>query len=171
MKSHTNSNPTIIAVILISVLLISTFMMFLFIIEFCNNYSIIKNQNEFSKTKVKIDSSEVSYSRSGKSSSSSYTTYYYFNKGHYISTQDTKGILFKYKDISSDIEEYMATHRDTINIWYLNSKTAKYAYENQKKIDTSEETENNKRVIIFSLIYIIYLLLLIKYKSKISWSN
>lgn len=171
MTYPTNSNPTIIAVILITALSISTLMMFMFVFEFYGNYNIIKNQNEFSKTKVKIDSSEVSYSRSGKSSSSSSTTYYYFNKGCYISTQDTKGILFKYKDVSSDIEEYMSNHMDTINIWYLNKKTAKYAYGNQKKVDISEETENNKRVIIFSLIYITYLLLIIKYKSKISWSN
>jgi hypothetical protein len=61
--------------------------------------------------------------------------------------------------------------RSILNIWYLNKNTMKYAYENQKTIDISEEIENNIRVLIYFLIYIASLLLIIKFKSKISWSN
>ncbi|MBF7089940.1 hypothetical protein IUY40_00045 [Flavobacterium sp. ALJ2] len=171
MKSKNSSNPTIIALIIISLISVSTFMMFMFIFEFSNNYKIIKLQNQFKKIKVKIDSSEVSYTRSAKSSSSTTTYYYYFNNECTMGIQDAKGILFSHKNLNPDINEYMSNHMDSLNVWYLNKNTVKYAYENQKKIDVSEEVENNKRVIFYFLIYIISLLLTIKFKSKISWTN
>jgi hypothetical protein len=171
MKSKNSSNPTIIALLIISLISVSTFMMFMFIFEFSDNYKIIKHKNQFKKIKVKIDSTEASYTRSGKSSSSSLVTYYYFNNKCYMGVQDTKGILFSYKDQSPNINEYMSNHMDSLNIWYLNKDIMKYAFENQKEVDVSEEVENNKRVIIYFLIYVISLLLIIKFKSKISWTN
>ena len=167
MKSEENSKPSLLAIVIMTLFSISTLMMVLFIFEFSSNYKIIKEQNQFKKIKVKIDSSEAIRSSSGKSSSSSYTTYYYFDKGSSLKIQDTKGALFSYNSPNYEIQKYMSNHMDSINLWYLNKKNIKYAPENEIKINTSEESGNNLRVSFYFLIYVIFTTLVFKFKNQI----
>jgi uncharacterized membrane protein len=171
MKSEENSKASFLVIFILTLLSISSLMMFLFIFEFWGNYKVIKHENEFKKIKVKIDSSKTSTSRSGKSSSSSSSTTYYFNKGAFLMTQDTKGILLNYTSYGYEINEYISEHKDSLNIWYLDDKTAKFAYEDQRKIDISEELENNKRVSIYFLLYVIFTLIVIKFRNQIFKKN
>jgi hypothetical protein len=167
MESEEKSKYSFLIILVLTLFSISTLMMFFFIFEFSDNYKIIKHKNEFKKIKVKIDSSVVSYSRSGRNSSSSSSTSYYFNKGSYFNVQDTKGILFNYNSPIYEIEDYRTKHSDSLNVWYFNTKIVKFASENQVKIDVSEEVENNKRVTIYFLIYVVFVLIVIKFRNGI----
>lgn len=166
MNTTSNSKPSFGTIIILTWIAISTFAIFLFAFGFWDNYTFIKYKNQFEKIKVKIDSSKVFTTRSGKSSSTSSSTCFYFNKGCFLSVKETKGILLNYNDPTEDIYNFMSNHRDSINLWYLNKDMMKYAYENQRKIDVSEEEGNNKRIVIYFLIYIISILLIIKLKTK-----
>ncbi|MEA9412247.1 hypothetical protein [Flavobacterium sp. PL02] len=167
MKSEENSKPSFLAIAIMALFSVSTLMMFLFIFDFSNNYKIIKHENEFKKLKVKIDSSVISNTRSGRSSSTSSSTFYYFNKGSYLSVQDTKGILFDYNSSNEYINEYMTNHMDSLNVWYLNKVTVKYAPEDQTIIDVSEEIETNQKIAFYFLIYIVFVFFTIKFKNRI----
>ncbi|CAD0006690.1 hypothetical protein [Flavobacterium chungangense] len=92
-----NTKSSILSLLLIGLLLFSTFMTFLFIFEFTDNYKIIKHEKQFKKIKVKIDSTKISSSRSGKSSSTSTSTTFYFNKGSILTNQDRKGIILNHQ--------------------------------------------------------------------------
>jgi hypothetical protein len=163
-----NTKTSIASVLLIALIGFSSFMVLIFILEFADNYKIITNENQFKKMKVKIDSTNTSSTRSGKSSASSTSTTFYFKKGHLLSTSESKGIILNKTSYQQEINEYMSDHQDSLNIWYLDNNTAKFAYEDQKKIDISEEVKNNNNLKIFFLIYILLLSLFLKFKNKFS---
>lgn len=163
-----NTKTSIASVLLIALIGFSSFMVLIFILEFADNYKIITNENQFKKMKVKIDSTNTSSTRSGKSSASSTSTTFYFKKGHLLSPSESKGIILNKTSYQKEINEYMSDHQDSLNIWYLDNNTAKFAYEDQKKIDISEEVKNNNNLKIFFLIYILLLSLFLKFKNKFS---
>ncbi|PXY47227.1 hypothetical protein DMB68_08800 [Flavobacterium hydrophilum] len=142
-------------------------MTFLFIFEFTDNYKIIKHEKQFKKIKVKIDSTKTSSSRSGKSSATSTSTTFYFNKGSILTNQDRKGIILNHQSYEQEIYEYMTDHQDSLYIWNLDHKTSKFAYEDQKNINISEEIENNNRIKIYFVVYIFFLVLFLKVRNRI----
>jgi|GEM_PF-3103766 len=162
-----NTKTSIASVLLIALIGFSSFMVLIFILEFADNCKIITNEKQFKKIKVKIDSTKTSSTRSGKSSASSTSTTFYFKKGHLLSTSKSEGIILNKTSYQQEINEYMSNHQDSLNIWYLDNNTAKFAYDGQKKIDISEEVKNNNNLKIFFLIYILLLSLFLKFKSKI----
>ncbi|MFB9080342.1 hypothetical protein ACFFLS_19600 [Flavobacterium procerum] len=162
-QENTNS---FLSIVFISILGFSTFMILLFIFEFKDNYQIIKHEKEFKKIKVKIDSTKTSSTRSGTNSSSSSSTTFYFKNGS-LNNQDIKGVILNHQSYEQEIYEYMAKHQDSLHIWYLDNVISKFAYEDQKKINISEEIENNNKMKIFFFVYIISLLVYIKFRNKI----
>ena len=166
MKQEHNLSQSFFTIIALTLLSIYTLMVFLFIFEFSDNYKFIKHKNEFKKIKVKIDSTKTSSTRSGKSSASSTLTTFYFKKGHLLSATETEGIILNKKSYEQEINEYMFNHQDSLNIWYLDNQTAKFAYEDQKKLDISEEVKNNNKLKIYFIIYILLLSLFLKFRNK-----
>lgn len=166
MSSINNfSSSSIKAIIAIIFVILSTFLIFLFSFEYYFNYKIISHKSEIKKIKVKIDSLEVSSTRSGKSSSSTSSTNYYFNEGLFLEVQNTKGFLLKYENPTEKIHDFMSRHNDSINLWVLNKVAVKFAHEKEKEIDVSMEIENNKRIMFYFFFYIISLVIM-KLKFK-----
>ncbi|WP_264529058.1 hypothetical protein [Flavobacterium sp. N502540] len=162
--STTNSfSDSFKGIILLAFISFSTFFIFLVSFEFYDNYKILWHKSEMKKIKVKIDSLEVSSTRSGKSSSSSISRNYYFNKGVIFPVPETKGFLLKYENPTEQINDYMQHHNDSLNLWVLEKTPIKYANENEKDIDVSLEKSNNRMIIFYFVLYIISMLI-IKFK-------
>ncbi|MFD1604978.1 hypothetical protein ACFSJW_00130 [Flavobacterium artemisiae] len=151
-----NDGKSFLSVLLLAILGFSSFTAILFIIEFSDNYKVIKNEKEFTKIKVKIDSTKISSTRSGKSSSSLKSTNHYFNNGN----------VLNHESHESEISEYMAKHNDSLYIWYLDNKTSRFAYEDQKNINVSQEIERNNKLKIYIAICIIPIVLFLRFRKK-----
>lgn len=167
MASTNNSEYSIRTILIIAFIFMYSFMILIMSINWLDNYKIIKHKSEFKKIKVKIDSSTVFSNSSGKSSGGAPTTSYYFNKGSSLKIKDTKEVLLKYENPTEKIQDFMSNHNDSLYVWILKKEVVKFANENEKRIDVSEEVENNKRIIIYFSIWVIVILLAIKLKSKI----
>ena len=165
MNTISNSSSSIKGIIVITFVVISTFLIFLLSFEYFDNYKIISHKSQIQKIKVKIDSLEISATRSGKSSSSASSTNYFFNDGSLLSVKNTKGFLLKYEDPTEKIHAFMSQHNDSLNLWILNKVAVKFANEKETEIDVSIEVENNKRITIYYIFYIISLVT-IKLKRK-----
>jgi len=166
MKPKDNS-PSVFAVITTIILCFSTICIIILVMQFTFNYKIIKHEKDFKKIKVKIDSSKSSTSKGGTRS-----TYFYFNKGSFLRPHNGSGFGLKHQSHEIEINEYMAKHHDSVYIWYLDRGTSKFAYEDQKNIVISQEIENNQTIKIYFLIYIVFLVLVIKlrytFKSNVT---
>lgn len=160
MSITNNFSLSIGEIIKLTYVIISTFLILLLSFEYFDNYKIISHKNQTEKIKVKIDSLGTSFTRSGKSSSSTSSTNYYFNGGLFLEIQNTKGFLLKYEDPTEKIEEFMSHHKDSLNLWVFNKVAVKFADEKEKEIDVSMEVENNKRIIFYFLSYIVSLLII-----------
>nr|WP_294931174.1 hypothetical protein [uncultured Flavobacterium sp.] len=162
--STTNSFSTSFkGIILLAFISFSTFFILLISFEFYDNCKILSYKSEIKKIKVKIDSLEVSSTRSGKSSSSSISRKYYYNKGLIFQVPETKGFLLEYENPTEQINEYMQHHKDSLNLWVLEKTPIKYANEKEKEIDVSLEKSNNMIIIFYFILYIISMLI-IKFK-------
>ncbi|MBS7233040.1 hypothetical protein KHA90_18620 [Flavobacterium psychroterrae] len=150
-------------IILLAFICFSTFFILLISFEFYDNYKIISHRTKIKKIKVKIDSSQTLTTRSGKSSSSSSTINYYFKKGLILSVPETKGFLLEYENPTQEINDYMQNNKDSLNLWILDNKAIKYAYDNEKEINVTLEESNNKMIIFYYVLYIISMLI-IKFK-------
>lgn len=160
MNTANNSSTSFGGIILLVFISFSTFFIFLISFEFYDNCKVLFYKNDIKKIKVKIDSSEVSSTRSGKSSSSSTTMNYYFNKGSIFQVSDNKGIMLKNENPTELINDYMQHHNDSLNLWILDKTPIKYANEYEKEIDVSMEKSNNMRIIIYFIIYIVSMLII-----------
>ncbi|OMQ09285.1 hypothetical protein [[Flexibacter] sp. ATCC 35103] len=162
--STTNSfSESFKGIIILAFISFSTFFIFLISFEFYDNCKIIYNQSDITKIKVKIDSLQISSNRTGKSSSNSSSRNYYFNKGLIFQVPETKGFLLKYENPTEQINDYMQKHKDSLNLWVLNKKAVKYAYDDEKEINVSLEESNNRMIIFYFILYIISMLI-IKFK-------
>lgn len=163
MSTQNNFSTSFKGIFLLAYLGFSTFLILLLSFEYYDNYKIISNKNQMEKIDVKIDSVNVSTTRSGKSSSTTSSVNYYYNKGLFFEAQINKGILVKYDNPIGKIESYMSHHNDSLKLWVLDKKAVKFANKNEKIIDVSEEIKNNWIISVYFLIYIISLLI-IKFK-------
>ncbi|MBW1655698.1 hypothetical protein [Flavobacterium quisquiliarum] len=145
-----------LSILLLLVLVFPSFMAFLFAMEFSDNYKVIKNEKAFRKIKVKIDSTKTSSTRSGKSSSIK-SINHYFNKGN----------VLNHESYESEISEYMSKHNDSLYIWYLDNRLSRFAYENQKSINVSQEIERNNKLKTYIVICILPLLLFLIFRNKL----
>jgi hypothetical protein len=162
--STTNSfSASFKGIILLAFISFSTFFILLISFEFYDNCKILSHKNEIKKIKVKIDSLDVSSTRSGKSSSSSISRNYYYNKGLIFQVPETKGFLLKYESPTEQINDYMQHHKDSLNLWVLEKTPIKYANENEKEIDVSLEKSNNRMIIFYFVLYIVSMLI-VKFK-------
>ena len=171
MNTISNTNPSFKGIIVITFVAISTFLIFMLSFDYFDNYKIISHKSRIEKIKVKIDSLVISSTRSGKSSSSTSTNYFY-NGGLFLAVQDTKGFLLKYENPTEKIYDYMSHHNDSLNLWVLNKVAVKFANDKEKQIDVSIEIENNKRIIFYFLFYIISLVIVkLNFKKQRNYSG